>query len=93
VPASERDVAVEIPRRTTAASLLGTIRKAGRPLLEAAVLLDRYEGPPLGEGMCSQAFRLRYRDPHRTLTDEEVETAHGRVRQALGRLEGARLRS
>ena len=93
VPASERDVAVEIPRRTTAASLLGTIRKAGRPLLEAAELLDRYEGPPLGECMCSQAFRLRYRDAHRTLTDEEVETAHGRVRQALGRLEGARLRS
>jgi phenylalanyl-tRNA synthetase beta chain len=93
VPASERDVAVEIPRQTTAASLLGTIRKAGRPLLEAAELLDRYEGPPLGDGMCSLAFRLRYRDARRTLTDEEVETAHGRVRQALGQLAGARLRS
>jgi phenylalanyl-tRNA synthetase beta chain len=93
VPASERDVAVETPRGTTAASLLGTIRKSGRPLLEAAELLDRYEGPPLGEGMCSQAFRLRYRDPRRTLTDEEVETAHGRVREALDQLEGSRLRS
>ncbi len=93
VPASERDVAVEIPRETTAATLLGCIRKAGRPLLEAAELVDRYEGPPLSEGMVSQAFRIRYRDPRRTLTDEEVENAHGRVRQALGQLKGARLRS
>jgi phenylalanyl-tRNA synthetase beta chain len=93
VPASERDLALVVPRDTTAAALLGAIRKAGRPLLERADLLDRYEGSQLGEGQCSQAFRLRYRDSRRTLTDAEVEQAHGRVRAAVEKQFGAVLRS
>jgi phenylalanyl-tRNA synthetase beta chain len=93
VPASERDLALVVPRDTPAAALLGAIRKAGRPLLERADLLDRYEGSQVGEGQCSQAFRLRYRDSRRTLTDAEVEQAHGRVRAALEKQFGAVLRS
>jgi phenylalanyl-tRNA synthetase beta chain len=93
VPASERDLALVVPLSLTAATLLSAIRKAGRPLLERVDLLDRYQGPPLAEGECSQAFRLRYRDARRTLTDEEVEQAHGRVRAALEQQFGAVLRS
>jgi phenylalanyl-tRNA synthetase beta chain len=93
VPASERDLALVVPRDTTAAALLAAIRKAGRPLLERADLLDRYEGAQVGEGQCSQAFRLRYRDSRRTLTDAEVEQAHGQVRAALEKQFGAVLRS
>jgi phenylalanyl-tRNA synthetase beta chain len=44
-------------------------------------------------GFCSQAFRLRYRDASRTLTEAEVEVAHGRVRQSLERQFAAELRS
>jgi phenylalanyl-tRNA synthetase beta chain len=83
VPASERDLALMVPSDTTAAALLTAIRKAGKPLLEKAELIDRYEGEQLEAGRCSQAFRLRYRDNARTLTDEEVETVHRRVREAL----------
>jgi phenylalanyl-tRNA synthetase beta chain len=35
---------------------------------------------------------LRYRDSARTLTDEEVEAAHRRVREALERQFGAEQR-
>lgn len=93
VPASERDLALVVPKDTTAAALLVAIRKAGRPLLERADLVDRYEGPQLGEGRCSQSFRLRYRDSLRTLTDEEVEQVHARVRAAVEKQFGAVLRS
>ena len=93
VPASERDLALLVAAETTAASLLGAIRKAGRPLLEQVELLDRYEGSQVGEGRCSQAFRLRYRDPSRTLTDEEVERAHAKVREALEKQFKAEMRS
>ncbi len=92
VPASERDLALVVPTDTTAAALLAAIRKAGKPLLEQAELVDRYEGAQLEAGRCSQAFRLRYRDSGRTLTDEEVEAAHGRVREALERQFGAEQR-
>lgn len=92
VPASERDLALVVPTDTSAAALLAAIRKAGKPLLEQAELVDRYEGAQLEAGRCSQAFRLRYRDSARTLTDEEVETAHRRVREALERQFGAEQR-
>ena len=55
--------------------------------------VDRYEGQPIPEGRCSQAFRLRYRDPLRTLTDAEVEATHEKVREALRRQFAAELRS
>ena len=92
VPASERDLALLVPRATRAADLLQAIRKAGRPLLEQAELIDRYEGAQVGAEQCSQAFRLRYRDPERTLTDEAVEQAHAAVRRAVEQQFGAVLR-
>jgi len=55
-------------------------------------LIDRYEGEQVGEGLCSQAFRLRYRHPDRTLTDEEVDCSHGAIRSALEKQLGAQLR-
>jgi phenylalanyl-tRNA synthetase beta chain len=93
VPASERDLALVVEGGITAADLLQAIRKAGKPLLEQAELIDRYEGEPVKTGFCSQAFRLRYREASRTLTEAEVEEAHGRVRQSLERQFAAELRS
>ena len=93
VPASERDLALVVEGGITASDLLQAIRKAGKPLLEQAELIDRYEGEPVKAGFCSQAFRLRYRDASRTLTEAEVEEAHGRVRQSLERQFTAKLRS
>ena len=93
VPPSERDLAMVVESHIDAAPLLSAIRKAGKPLLEKAELVDRYEGTQVREGHCSQAFRLRYRDPTRTLTDEEVETVHQKVRRALEKQFAAELRS
>jgi phenylalanyl-tRNA synthetase beta chain len=93
VPASERDLALVVARDTAASTLLAAIRKAGKPLLEQVEVVDRYEGDPIAEGLCSQAFRLRYRDSQRTLTDAEVEATHQKVRETLQRQFAAQLRS
>ncbi|WP_094559627.1 phenylalanine--tRNA ligase subunit beta [Synechococcus sp. 8F6] len=93
VPASERDLAVVVSTEIRSADLLQVIRKAGKPLLEKAELVDRYAGDQLAAGQCSQAFRLRYRDPKRTLTDEDVERAHTAIRSALEQQLGAQLRA
>ncbi len=92
VPASERDLAVVVPNAAKASELVQVMRKAGKPLLEHVELIDRYEGEQVGEGLCSQAFRLRYRHPDRTLTDEEVDGSHGAIRAALEKQLGAQLR-
>ena len=93
VPPSERDLALVVSRSLTAAELLAAIRKAGKPLLEQAELLDRYEGAQVEAGSCSQAFRLRYRATDRTLTDGEVDGAHQKVVASLESRFGAKLRS
>ena len=93
VPPSERDLALVVSRSLTAAELLAAIRKAGKPLLEQAELLDRYEGAQVEAGYCSQAFRLRYRAPDRTLTDGEVDAAHQKVVASLASRFDAKLRS
>ena len=74
------------------ATLLQAIRTAGKPLLEQAELVDRYAGEQVAAGRCSQAFRLRYRDPKRTLTDAEVDQTHQTIRAALEKQFGAELR-
>ncbi|MFZ9850697.1 MAG: phenylalanine--tRNA ligase subunit beta, partial [Vulcanococcus sp.] len=93
VPASERDLALVVPSDTASSQLLQAIRKAGKPLLEQAELVDRYTGEQVAKGRCSQAFRLRYRDPKRTLTDAEVDQAHQTIRSALEKQFGAELRA
>ena len=92
VPSSERDLAVVVQNSVKASALLQVIRKAGKPLLEHVELIDRYEGEQVGAGLCSQAFRLRYRHADRTLTDEEVDSSHGAIRSALESQSGAQLR-
>jgi phenylalanyl-tRNA synthetase beta chain len=47
----------------------------------------------VAEGHCSQAFRLRYRDSKRTLTDAEVDAVHQKIRAALEKQFGAQLRA
>jgi phenylalanyl-tRNA synthetase beta chain len=55
--------------------------------------VDRYSGSQVEAGFASQAFRLRYRDEQRTLTDGEVEAVHNKVRTSLEKQFGAILRS
>jgi phenylalanyl-tRNA synthetase beta chain len=93
VPASERDLALVVSRDTASAQLLTVIRKAGKPLLEQAELIDRYEGEQVPDGHCSLAFRLRYRDAKRTLTDAEVDASHQTIRAALEQQFRAQLRT
>jgi phenylalanyl-tRNA synthetase beta chain len=45
-----------------------------------------------GAGNKSVAYRLTYRDRSRTLTSEEVDAAHAKIRAALRQIPGAQLR-
>ena len=92
VPVSTRDLAVVVPERTRAADLVAAAREAGAPLVRSVRVFDRYAGEQVGEGSVSLALRMELADPGRTLTDEEIEAAVARVREAL-EAEGGRLRA
>lgn len=83
-PASERDLALIVPRTLTAAEVTGHVERFGGKDLEDVELFDVYEGEGVPDGARSLAYRLRFRAPHRTLKDKDVDKA---VRMVLKRLE------
>jgi phenylalanyl-tRNA synthetase beta chain len=87
------DVALVVDESVTAERIDQSIRSAGGKLLESAHLFDVYRGPGVPEGKKSMAYALVYRAADRTLTDDEVTTAHEKlVRKVSGAL-GAELRA
>lgn len=91
-PSITRDIALVVNRETVSGTLKEIIVTAGAPLLKEAVVFDLYEGDKMEAGKKSIAFSLKYVDPERTLTDEEVTKIHNRVLEALEEKAGAVLR-
>jgi phenylalanyl-tRNA synthetase beta chain len=94
-PSITRDIAMIVPERLSHAEILHAIQEPEEPLLETVQLFDLFE---IKEGVNatasgkSLAYRLTYRAKNRTLTNEEVTTAHAKIRERLKRELGATLR-
>ena len=91
-PAVYRDIALVLGDSIPAARVAQALYEYGRPWLVDAVLFDVYVGDPVPAGKRSLAFRLSYRDPERTLTDDLVNTHHQAMVAALEKDLGAELR-
>ncbi len=72
-----------VPAGTLASEVGVVIRDSSPPFLESLSVFDVYEGENIPEGTRSIAWRLRFRSPDRTLTDEEVDAAIRRITSAL----------
>ena len=92
-PASDRDLAFYAPLAVSVADLQTAMGKAGGKLLESVALFDEYRGESVPEGQRSLAFRLVYRSPDQTLTDNTVDPVHQKVRATLEKQFGVTLRS
>lgn len=92
-PPSDRDLAFFAPVKVTVSELEKVINKAGKGLLESVEVFDEYRGENVPAGQRSLAFRLVYRSSDRTLTENEVEPVHNKVREALVEKFGVSLRS
>ncbi|MBD3880740.1 phenylalanine--tRNA ligase subunit beta [Phormidium tenue FACHB-886] len=92
-PAADRDIAFFAPIQFSVAEIERALKKAGGQLLESVELFDEYRGANVPAGKRSLAFRLVYRASDRTLTDQDVEPAHRKVRETLEEKFQAELRS
>lgn len=94
-PAITRDIAMIVPEKLTHAEILRAIEKPVEPLLESVQLFDLFTAKEtadsIGSGK-SLAYRLTYREKNRTLTNEEVNAAHAKIRERLKRELGVTLR-
>jgi phenylalanyl-tRNA synthetase beta chain len=91
-PAVYRDIALVLSASVPAARVEEALYQYGRPWLVEVRLFDVYSGDPVPAGKRSLAFRLSYRDPERTLTDDLVNSHHQALVTALERDLGAELR-
>ncbi|MFB3160769.1 phenylalanine--tRNA ligase subunit beta [Neobacillus sp. 179-J 1A1 HS] len=91
-PSITRDIALVVDKETVSGMLKDVIQQAGGKLLKEVSVFDLYEGERMEEGKKSIAYSLKYMDPERTLTDEEVTKVHTRVLEALKTQAGAVLR-
>ena len=92
-PEITRDIAVVVGSEVTAGQLQELIKKAAGSLLESVTIFDVYADARLGENKKSIALSCFYRDPEKTLTDEEVQKVHEQVVEALAKEYGAELRA
>ncbi|WP_338788959.1 phenylalanine--tRNA ligase subunit beta [Metabacillus sp. FJAT-53654] len=91
-PSITRDIALVVNKDVVAGEIEQIITEAGGKMLKNVSVFDLYEGDRLEEGKKSVAFSLRYFDPERTLTDEDVTKAHDKVLKAVEEKVGATLR-
>ncbi|HEU0275393.1 MAG TPA: phenylalanine--tRNA ligase subunit beta [Candidatus Udaeobacter sp.] len=91
-PAISRDIAMIVAEDVSHEKIWEVIFHPTEPLLERLEFFDLFAGTEIGEGKKSVAYRLTYRDRSRTLTNEEVNAAHAKIRQRLRTDLGAELR-
>lgn len=94
-PAIARDIAFFAPAALTHAEIMATIAGAAEPLLGEVALFDLFaaeSSQTSGAERKSLAYSLTYRDRNRTLTHDEVNAAHDRIRARLQSELGVELR-
>lgn len=91
-PAVTRDLALIVNERISTEDLLEVIRGANNGLIAEMKVFDLYRGNPIPAGKKSLAFRLKFQEEGRTLTDAEVNELHQRIIRLLAEKHGAILR-
>jgi len=90
-PSIVRDIALILDSGITHQQVKKTIQSF--PLVEQAEIFDVYFGGQVPAGKKSLAYRISYRSPEHTLTDEEVNEVHQQIISHLASELGAVLRS
>ena len=83
-PPVERDLALVLPDGVTAAQVADVLSRAVGPLLERLEVFDEYRGPGVPAGHRGVAWHCTFRDPNRTLREQDVD---GLLKRGLAMLE------
>jgi phenylalanyl-tRNA synthetase beta chain len=92
-PALRQDLAFVVAEEVPADALVEAARDAAGPELREVRVFDVYRGEQLGPGRKSIAFRVEFRSPERTLTDDDASRLRTAIVEALAQRFGAELRA
>lgn len=82
-PKVTRDIAMLINKDDNYANIEKVIAEVNNRLVDSVELFDIYEGTGLPEGKKSIAISITYSDKEKTLVDEDINKAHGKITDAL----------
>lgn len=91
-PSVRRDLSLLLDTSVTFQQLEELARRSERKFLRSVDLFDVYEGDKLPSGKKSYALSFILQDNEKTLTDDQVDKAMTRIREALEKEVGAELR-
>ncbi|HJZ46344.1 MAG TPA: phenylalanine--tRNA ligase subunit beta [Roseiflexaceae bacterium] len=91
-PAISQDLAVVVGMEVATDQVMAAIRKYAGATLESLALFDVYEGPQVGAGKRSLAYRLTFRSMDRTLSDADVGKLRAKIVRGLEHDIGATIR-
>jgi phenylalanyl-tRNA synthetase beta chain len=91
-PATVQDIAVVAALDIPADRVAAVIRQGAGNLLESLTLFDVYTGAQIGEEKRSLAYRLTFRAPDRTLSDDALVKVRAKIIKLLEREIGASIR-
>ena len=91
-PSVERDLALLCHESMPVAEIEKAIRASGGKYLESVALFDVYQGAQITAGQKSVAYRLVFRSPQTTLTEQDLEPVLKKIFNTLNK-KGCTLRS
>jgi len=91
-PAVRRDIAFVCDAQVNHNRVVEVIRKTGAKELTGIELFDMFQSKEIGKGKRSLGYALEFRSPDRTLTDNEVGDAFGKIVKALKQELGVEVR-
>ncbi|WP_407442979.1 phenylalanine--tRNA ligase subunit beta [Fibrobacter sp.] len=80
---SSRDISIEVAKGMTHEEILGRIKGLNPKNLAKITLKSIYEGEKIEDGKKNMVYSLTYQAMDRTLTDDEVNKAHNKLRDKL----------
>lgn len=92
-PMTSRDISFVIDKNINLNNYYEIVRDCAGNLVEEVKLVDKYEDKEkFGEDKISYTFRINYRSPERTLTNEEINEIQEKIREKTRQELGATLR-
>ncbi len=82
-PAVTRDIALLVPTKVSHEKITRELHDAAEPLLAQIELFDVFAGDKVPAGQKSMAYTLTYRAGDRTLSSDEVNAAHAKLKRRL----------
>jgi phenylalanyl-tRNA synthetase beta chain len=91
-PSAVRDISLIVDDKASNSDIVSTIKQVCGDLAINVTPFDLYRGEQVPKGYKSILYSVEYRAGDRTLTDEEVNSLDGKVREELVRKFGAKIR-